>query len=206
MILISLWMCSLAQAQVIPQYVDELEKRALKQISQHIQNAEAGEAHDFLEEYLNKIAQSETLLYDTALMFNQAGDIERALLIYAQLLKLNSAHRAALYDRSELFLEKGDLDHAKVDLLRALEVEEHWVLYLRLAEIAATNADVFTFEQNLMRALASGMEPQQLLNFGEKWLIWSKHPRLGLAIKHVLILDAGSGGEPTWKRLQQPLQ
>ena len=87
-----------------------------------------------------------------------------------------------------------------------MEVEAHWVLYLRLAEIAAMDIDVFTFEQNLMRALTSGMQPQQLLKFGEKWYIWSKHPQLGLAIKHVLVLDAGSEGEQTWKRLQQPLQ
>ena len=105
-----------------------------------------------------------------------------------------------------VYVKNATFEGARKDLLRALEIEEHWILYLRLAEIAATNTDVFTCEQNLMRAFANGMEPQQLLNFGQKWYIWSNHPQLGLAIKHVLILDAGSGGEQTWKRLQQPLQ
>ena len=83
------WMFSSAEAQVIPQYVDELEGRALKQISRHIQNAEYAEACEFLEEYSNKIAQSETLMYDTALMLNQSRQIEDTLLIYAQLLQMN---------------------------------------------------------------------------------------------------------------------
>ena len=197
---------SWARAQIIPSYADELEERALEQITQHIQTSEYGEAHEFLEEYFNKIDKSETLLYDTALLFNQAGYIEGALSVYTQLLEINSAHRAALYDRSELLLERGQFDEARIDLLRASEIEEHWILYLRLAEIAATNMDVFTCEQNLMRAFASGMDPQELLKFGEKWYNWSKHPHLGLVIKHTLILDAGLGGEQTWKRLQQPLQ
>ena len=200
------WVLACAQAQMLPRYVDELEDRVRTQIALYIQQADHRAAHVLLEEYSNQIETSEALLYDTALMFNKAQSIEDALSVYAQVLLINSAHRAALYDRSELLLERGELEKAKQDLTKALSVEVNWILHLRLAEIAAEEGDVFTFEQNLMRALASGMQPDQLLKFGEKWYIWSRHPQLGLAIKHVLILDAGAGGEHTWKRLQQPLR
>tara|TARA_Y100000589_G_C27000445_1_gene566502 strand:- start:184 stop:783 length:600 start_codon:yes stop_codon:yes gene_type:complete len=195
-----------AKGEILPRYSDELEERTLHKISLHLQNEDYEQARKLLDEYLYKIEDSQVLLYDVALMFNKAGQTQEALSLYVQLLTKNEAHRAALYDRAELFLEREDYQKAKSDLIKALSIEEHWILYLRLAEIAAIEKDVFLCEMNLMRALKSGMQPEELLNFGKKWYTWSHDPDLGLAIKNVLLLDAGAGGFQIWKRLQQPLQ
>jgi tetratricopeptide (TPR) repeat protein len=191
-------------ARILPSYTEELEQRLVLQLGELIEQGSFYKAELLLEYFQREIGESAPLTYEAALLFNKAGRLEDAMMLYTRALQLDPHHRASLYDRAELYLTKEAWELAKQDLLAAIEQESHWILYLRLAEIAAVQHNIFECELQLMRALEHGMRPEKLLDFGERWHVWSHDPQLGLAIKNVLLLDAGEEGVQTWKRLQQP--
>ncbi len=191
-------------AQFLPSYTEELEQRAVLQLSELVEQGSFYKAELLLEYFQSEIGESASLTYEVALLFNRAGRLDDAMLLYTRALQLDPQHRASLYDRAELYLSNEAWELAKQDLLGAITLQPHWILYLRLAEIAAVQRDIFECELQLMRALEYGMQPDKLLEFGKKWHRWSQDPQLASAIKNVLLLDAGAEGVQTWERLQQP--
>ena len=68
---------------------------------------------------------------------------------------------AALYDRAEIYLVREEYDQAYNDLIQAKDVG-HWVIHLRLAEVAAYRGDLDALEGSLLRSLELGLDLRSL--------------------------------------------
>lgn len=73
---------------------------------------------------------AETSLFETAVQFHRAGDVDRAERLYRRVLEREPAHGDALFLLSVLALQAGQLDEAASHLERAVRVAPNNAFYL----------------------------------------------------------------------------
>ncbi|MDP6330384.1 MAG: hypothetical protein QGF55_05960, partial [SAR324 cluster bacterium] len=86
--------------------------------------------------FSGNVVEHPNLYYEMALLCNKNGNIEQSLLYYSKTLELEPTMVAARYDRAEIYLVQERYEEAYVDLITVKDMH-HWLIHLRLAEVAA---------------------------------------------------------------------
>ena len=171
-----LWSFSLSS------YQEELEQRTLITIAELMEKDDHQNVLAHVEQFQLELFYSSKLYYETALLYNQKGDVEHAIFFYNTLLQRNPIHKAGLFDRAELLILQKQYALAWNDL-QTLENNDPnhglWVISLKQAEVSAYQEDEWNFEKYLMQSFEWGMDPYYLTTLGSNWYYWCRHNRLG---------------------------
>ena len=176
-------------------YVDSLVKRKTEEIHQVAARESLDRAVEEGLVFSKRVVSHPKMYYEIALLYNKEGRLEDALSYYSQALERDPTMMAALYDRAEIYLVKEDYDRAYNDLIQAKDIE-HWVIHLRLAEVAAHRGDLDALEASLLKALEFGLDLRNLSSLG--WKKWAQDSRLQSRLQRIILLY---GGEDTWIQL-----
>ncbi len=145
---------------------------------------------------------SAQLAYELGLGWRLAGDAERAEGALDDAITADPTLVAALYDRGEVKLQRGDLDGALADFTEVVKhAPETWPAHFRLADIAARRGDVVVFERELTEALRYGFSFRDVAQ-DPAWRTIFLDPKLGLVMQRLITVYQGDdvlglfGGPP----------
>ena len=110
--------------------------------------------------FRTRVASDARLAYEEGLIHRLLGDLPQAELCYREAVEQDPTLFFAWYDLGELLLQNGDMEGADQALTRAFEQSAHhpqgWVAPMRLAELAAQQGDVASFDLWLKEAVRRG--------------------------------------------------
>jgi tetratricopeptide (TPR) repeat protein len=194
--------CGVSAAALLPiDFQEELQAHTASKVS-HLRTEKGIEmAVQFGDAFRKEVFNGVSIQYELALILNQNGDLDKAYDRYTEILAGDPDHVPSLYDRGEILLLQGEYEAASVDLRKLLSLRpEEWVVHFRLAEIAGYQEDPSQMEYHILKALRHGFLLSSLVESGQHWHTWSKHPTLGLILKQIFLLY---GSESLWLQLQQ---
>ena len=178
-------------------YVDALVKQKTEELQVLVVKDSLERAVDVGLNFSKTVVAHPNLYYEIALLYNKEGRLTEALRYYSKALDMEPTLLAALYDRAEIYLVREEYDQAYNDLIQAKDVG-HWVIHLRLAEVAAHRGDLDALESSLLRSLELGLDLRSLVSLG--WKKWANDSRLQARLQRIILLY---GGEEIWNQLIQ---
>ena len=102
-------------------------------------------------------------------------------------------------NRSEILLALGRYDDAEKDLRVAEKnVKKHWVIHLRLAEVAGYKKNKKDLDKELRKAIQLGFNIEQISKLGKHWSQWARDKNLERTIRQII---SQYGNEEIWLQL-----
>ncbi|MEC7984053.1 MAG: tetratricopeptide repeat protein [Myxococcota bacterium] len=176
-------------------YIDALVERKVRDIQIRAAKESLDVAVSEGRDFLQNVVEHPNLYYEIALLYNKEGELNQAIAYYSKALEIRPKLTAALYDRAEIYLVQGKYELAYNDLIQAKDVK-HWVVHLRLAEVAAYRRDIVAMERSLLRSLELGLDLRDLSSLG--WKKWAKDSSLQPSLQRIILLY---GGQEIWNHL-----
>jgi len=180
-------------------YGEELVQRAIIQIDGFFAQNKVTEALRYGDRFAEEVRESSSLFYALGLRCNQRDRLDDALRYYGKALQRSPDMVEALYDRSEIFLAQGNWSAAEKDLRKAQKTaKEHWVIHVRLAEIAGHKKNKKQLDQELRKAVQLGFKLEQLPTLGAHWKQWAHDKKLERTLRQII---SQYGDEDIWLQL-----
>ncbi len=143
-----------------PDYRDAVLGSVEAQADAMIQAGDLEGALRMVQGFRTRVASDARLAYEEGLIHRLLGDLPQAELCYREAVEQDPTLFFAWYDLGELLLQNGDMEGADQALTRAFEQSAHhpqgWVAPMRLAELAAQQGDVASFDLWLKEAVRRG--------------------------------------------------
>ena len=196
-----LWI-ALLSAEPVSTFSISLDEEIEDQVLQQLQSLTESERKLVLDSFEKRVFRSARIHYELGLQYNKLGKISLAENEYRDALTINPKYTPALYDLAEILLLQGSVDsveEAKRHLMMLQEEGKHWVVSYRLAQIAASEQDTGSMEQQLKRAFREGMPSQVLADDKVQWREYLGEANVALSME--LLLSA-LGHESIWNGLQ----
>ena len=180
-------------------YGEVLAQRAIRRMDVLFSQNKINEALKYGEQFAARVQPRSSLYYTMGLRCNQLGQLERALAYYNKALELSPNMQEALYDRSEILLALGRYDEAEKDLKMAEKsIKKHWVIHLRLAEVAGYKKNKKALDTELRKAIQLGFDIKQIPKLGKHWSQWARDKNLERTIRQII---SQYGNEEIWLQL-----
>lgn len=196
-----LWI-ALLSAEPVSTFSISLDEEIEDQVLYQLQSLTESERKLVLDSFEKRVFRSARIHYELGLQYNQLGNLSLAENEYRDALTINPKYTPALYDLAEILLLQGSVDsveEAKRHLMMLQQEGEHWVVSYRLAQIAASEQDTGSMEQQLKRAFREGMPSQVLADDKVQWREYLGEANVALSME--LLLSA-LGHESIWNGLQ----